>query len=459
MGTDQPNILIVHTDQQSWWTLSGYGGTVVDTPNIDRLAAEGAIFSNFFTNSAVCTPSRGCFVTGRYPHCHGAYTNNIPLNRDEITFAEVLKRRGYKTGYAGKWHLDGTPRPGWVHPERTMGFEHAEFMFNRGHWKKIEDGPMGDTQPTVYPYDILGDETTYTTDWLTAKALHFIDAREGEPFCFMLSLPDPHGPVDVRSPYDAMFRPEDMAIPNTFTDDALPDWAAALQANSPFGMGRPGREEQLRRFLALYFGEVKLIDDSVGRLMTALEARGLLDNTLVVFTTDHGEYGGEHGLHGKNHLYETAYRIPLLMRLPGRIPAGLRVDNVLSTVDFQPTILALLGFSACGREQGRDASCLLQDDGAATWDDVVFIHHSSHQMAAIFTRDFELGLVNGGDGILFDRHRDPDQMRNLFRDPGFRGIVRTLTHRIVEHHVALQSPAAAWLKDVEWSACPKSIMG
>ena len=112
---DRPNLLVIHTDQQNCWTLSAYGGTLVDTPNIGRLGQEGAIFRSFFTNSAVCTPSRGCLVTGRYPHAHGAYTNNIPLNRDEVTFAQVLLRDGYDTGYAGKWHLDGDRRPGWVH--------------------------------------------------------------------------------------------------------------------------------------------------------------------------------------------------------------------------------------------------------------------------------------------------------------------------------------------------------
>ena len=211
--TDRPNLLIIHTDQQSFWTLGCYGGTVVETPNIDRLAAGGAIFNNFFTNSAVCTPSRGCFVTGRYPSSHGAYTNNISLNRDEVTFAEVLRREGYRTGYVGKWHLDGDPRPGWVHPERSMGFEDARYMFNRGHWKKVEDFPMNKKdQPVVHPYSVIGDEATYATDWLTNKTLAFLDVEDDRPFCHMLSLPDPHGPVQVRAPYDTMFAPEDMPL-------------------------------------------------------------------------------------------------------------------------------------------------------------------------------------------------------------------------------------------------------
>lgn len=446
MADERPNLLIVHTDQQSWWTLGCYGGTVVETPNIDRLAAAGALFTNFFTNSAVCTPSRGCFVTGRYPENHGAYTNNIPLNRDEITFAEVLKGAGYRTGYAGKWHLDGTPRPGWVHPERTMGFDHAEYMFNRGHWKKIEDSPRGDMQPMVCPYGVLGDEDTYTTDWLTNKALQFLDEARDQPFCFMLSLPDPHNPVKVRSPYDAMYAPEDMPLPTTFRPKALPDWARDLQETSPFGIDKPDREERLRHFLALYFGEVKLIDDSVGRIVDALVGRGLIENTIVVFTSDHGEYAGEHGLFAKNHLYETAYRVPMIVHWPRGIQQGLRIDNVVATVDFQPTILALMGVPACGREEGRDASALLRQEDCA-WEDLAHLHHCSHTRAGIFTREFELGLVADGDSILFDRLRDPDQTRNLYHDPQHADTLALLTRRVVEHHVELGTPAASWLED------------
>ena len=445
VGPDRPNLLIIHTDQQSDWTLGCYGGTVVETPNIDRLATDGARFSNFFTNSAVCTPSRGCFVTGRYPESHGAWTNNIPLNRDEITFAEVLRRAGYRTGYVGKWHLDGNPRPGWVHPERSMGFEDARYMFNRGHWKKIEDFPMNQKdQPVVHPYSVMGDADTYATDWLTNKTLAFLDVDDERPFCHMLSLPDPHGPVQVRAPYDTLFAPADMPLPRTFHPEDLPDWAQALQEQSPWGLGKPDREAKLRKFLALYFGEIKLIDDSVGRIIAFLEAKEMLENTLVVFTTDHGEYAGEHGIHAKNQLYETAYRIPMIVHWPRGVQPGTRVDNVMSTVDFQPTVLGLMGVDACGREQGRDGGALLRGREPA-WDDCAYLHHSSHTRAGVFTRRHELALVADGESVLFDRINDRDQVNNLFREPEQADVVATLRKKVVEHHSALGTPAAAWL--------------
>ncbi len=442
-----PNLLIIHTDQQSWWTIGAYGGEIVETPNIDSLARDGALFTDFFTNTAVCTPSRGCFLTGRYPHCHGAYQNNLPLNRDEVTLAHVLREAGYETGYAGKWHLDGTPRPGWVHPARSMGFEDCRYMFNRGHWKKIREMPMRDTQPMVFPYDVIGDEETYTTDWLTSKAAEFLGQDRARPFFYMLSIPDPHGPEWVRPPYDERFRPEDMPLPDTFAQENLPDWAEEARRNGQFPLEDPEREDRLRRKMALYFGEVALIDDCVGRLLECLEEKGMLGDTIVVFTTDHGEYMGEHGLNAKNQLYETAHRIPLLIRWPQRIAPGTVVERISSTVDFQPSLLGLMGFEPCGREQGADVSAAITGDPCDCTEEA-HIHHSSLERAGILTPEYQLAYVKDRDAVLFDRVNDPEQVRNLYRLADYDGVVRELTERIVRHHERVKSPARRWLADL-----------
>ena len=442
-----PNLLVIHTDQQSPWTLGAYGGTLVETPHIDLIGHEGAVFNSFFTNSAVCTPSRGCLLTGRYPHCHGAYANNIPLNRDEVTFAHALLQEGYETGYAGKWHLDGPLRPGWVHPERSMGFTDNRYMFNRGHWKKIEGMPMQNAEPMVFPYRVIGDERTYTTDWLTERTIEFILQPRTAPFCYMVSIPDPHGPVEVRAPYDTMYRPEDMTLPATFDQKDLPRWAERFRQRGPYAPSNPHREEDLRRKKALYCGEVKLIDDCVGRLMDCLQQQGILDETVVVFTTDHGDYMGEHGLHAKNQLYETVYRLPLLVRWPEKIAKGTVIDQIVSTVDFQRTILGLMGVEPCGREQGRDASPLLRDE-EIEWEDEAFVHHASLERAGIFTPEFELAYVKEDEAILFDRRNDPNQENNLSHCPEHRDVIGKLTERIIRHHEELDSPAAGWLKAV-----------
>ncbi|MFW5856352.1 MAG: sulfatase-like hydrolase/transferase [Planctomycetota bacterium] len=450
-----PNLLVIQTDEQSAWTLGVYGGRLVETPNIDRLGREGAVFDNFFTNSAVCTPSRGCFLTGRYPEAHGAFANNEILRRDEITWAQVLADRDYETGYAGKWHLDGTPRPGWVHPDRSMGFRDNRFMFNRGHWKRIETWPPEGREPTAFPYEVIGDETSYTTDWLTDRAIEFLRRPRSAPFAYMLSLPDPHTPFTVREPYASLYTPDAMPLPSTLRPAWMPRWASDLRRRMTQGIEDEDLERVVRERMAAYCGMVKCIDDNVGRLLAALEEDGRLDDTVVVFTTDHGQYLGEHGLFGKNAMFETAYRIPLLIRWPRQIAPGTRIDRIVDTVDVQRTLLGLMGAEPCGREQGRDASPLLRGEACA-WEDISFAHHcwqragerphaAHHSLAGAFTPGWQLILDREGDHVLFDRAGDPAQTVNRYADPTCRTIVGDLTDRIVRHHAALQTPAHAWL--------------
>ena len=437
-----PNVLILHTDQLSSWALSSYaprlratpnyGKTLVETPHIDRIGRDGAVLTNFFTNSAVCTPSRGCLFTGRYPHSHGAYVNNVELNRDEVTLAHVLKRHGYQTGYSGKWHLDGPPKPGFMKPGRSMGFDGCRTMFNRGHWKKIIEDEAGNA--SVSEYRVIGDEKTYTTDWLADKTIEFIRRPRREPFLYVVSFPDPHTPFTVREPYMRMYRPEDMPLPRTFATQ-----------KSRGGKGRGKDEEHTRTAKARYCGLVKCIDDNVGRILGALEEKGILDRTIVVFTTDHGEYMGEHGLWGKNQWYRTAYQVPFLVRWPARIRARTVVERFVTTVDVQQTLLGLMGIAPCGREQGRDASRLLCGE-TPEWEDIAFIHHSSLRAAGIFTPEWEIVLKSSGQHMLFNRLRDAEQTSDLAASPESGDVFGRLKARLIEHHASVESPAATWLE-------------
>ena len=440
-----PNLLIIHTDQQSSWTLGAYGGDLVGTPHIDRIGAEGAVFDNFFTNSALCTPSRGCMLSGRYPNCHGAWENNLQFNSEVVTLAEVLAGAGYETGYAGKWHLGGEPRPGWMQPERSRGFADCQWMFNRGHWKSVVDGRGGGEKPDLLPQLGLGQ---YTTDWLGDKTVEFLRRPRNAPFFHMVSFPDPHTPFNVRQPYASMYDPADMPVPASFDQGDLPSWAEEVRRVCLSQAERDGMEPKawLRQRKAAYCGEVKCIDDNVGRILAALEERGILDETLVVFTTDHGEYMGEHGIYYKNYVYETAYRIPLLARLPGRVPAAARIGGFVTTVDFQQTILSLMGVAPSGGEQGRDASVLL-DGGGAGWREEAFFHHNRFDFAGIFTPQYELGLARCGEHVLFDRLNDPDQVTNLIADPAHGRARDDLAARVIEHNRRINSPAMEWLTD------------
>jgi uncharacterized sulfatase len=200
----------------------------------------------------------------------------------------------------------------------------------------------------------------------------------------------------------------------------------------------------LRRHKAHYCGQVKCIDDNVGRILRVLRERRILDETIVVFTTDHGEYMGEHGLYGKNQWYRTAYQIPFLIRWPKRIKAGAVIPEFITNVDIQQTLLGLMNIEPCGREQGRDASAFLCGR-KADWTDEAMIHHSSLQGAGIFTPQYELVLKMDGGHMFFERSQDPEQARNLYSDEGHQATVDRLKQRIIAHHEHVMSPACAWL--------------
>lgn len=433
----KPNLLVIHTDQQNLWTIGAYGG-IVDTPNTDFIGKEGAIFNNFFTNSAICTPSRGCMITGRYPHAHGAYQNCAELNRDETTIAHVLNENGYDTGYVGKWHLDGMSRK-WIDPERTMGFNDA-LMYNRSGWKSVIENENGEPELSME----IGDENTYITDYFTQKAVDFINKPRNKPFFLMLSIRDPHPKYAVREPYDSMYKPEDMPVPESFYEENRPEWVKKSKRDIHH---KEWTEKDIKEIKAQYCGEVKCLDDNIGKLLECLSRNKLMDDTIIIFTTDHGDYMGEHGLQSKNELYEVAYRIPLLIRWPEKIKKGTVINRMVSMVDFQQTVLGLMGIKPCGREQGRDASPFLT--GTETeWKDEVFLHHDSFERAGIVTREYQLAYIKDSEHILFDRVNDPLQMTNLFYDPEYKDIIEKLSSRIMKHHREVDSPAAEWLEKV-----------
>lgn len=468
----RPNVLIIQTDQQSTWTLSCYGGTEISTPHIDSIANTGSRFDNFYTVSAVCTPSRGCFMSGQYPHTHGAYRNDVPIRPCVKTFAQIMKENGYRTSYVGKWHLAGAEKPFWLSREQSMGFDDCSCMFNCSHSKKITDADCesahnafaekdgsraGDKEcgsdgkrPRIEENDtVVGSGAQYTTDFLTDKAIEKICAyvkksgeTQTEPFLLMLSIPDPHQPYTVRAPYDTLFAPENVKVPVSFYERMLPDWAENDEwgRHRYFPIDMSDREKKFRKIKAQYCGEVACVDDNVGRIIRCLKDCNIYDNTVIVFTSDHGDYMGEHGLLEKNNLYESVYRIPLIISFPGKIGAGSVINTYVSIVDFQPTLLNLLDLPLSAQEQGRDVSCLFEHD-SADWEEVVFIHPNDVPRAGILTREYELAYVGSGwqnqkefkDHILFDRKNDIDQMHNLFYNKAYQPVIEKLTVKMAEH--------------------------
>jgi arylsulfatase A-like enzyme len=428
---------VLHTDEHNFRTLGCYRRllppdqafvwgreAVVSTPHLDWLAREGATVERFYAASPVCTPSRASLVSGREPQNTGAIRNNLPMSDEIVTFAEVLRREGYATGYAGKWHLDGEAKPGWA-PERKFGFDDNRYLFNRGHWKQLEETASDprvkarshDGKPT---YAVEGaDAQSFTTDFLADRTVEFIRRHARQPFCFMVSFPDPHGPNTVRSPYDTMFDGLRFEQPRTARESGkdLPSW----------GRTPPDRFNQ--RQMSRYFGMVKCIDDNVGKIVNALRSAGRLTDTIVVFTADHGDMCGEHGRHNKGIPLDGSVRIPFVIRAAGIIPPNTVVRAVLSTTDFKPTILALMGFPGDGRDDGRDASDLFRTGQTPLgWKDIAFSRIGTGRSGWIgaFTSRYKLVVSPADDPCLFDLQTDPDELNNVFRVPSYRAVVREL---------------------------------
>ena len=452
-----PNILIIYVDQLSRMMLSCYGCKEIHTPHIDALAQEGMMMNHFYTPSAVCTPSRGCFMTGNYPFVNGAYRNGMPIKADQKGFANHLKNAGYATGYVGKWHLgeyiDGA---GNLENCNHLGFEDWEHQIEFGHCKNVveKDGKI-----TIGKE--IGDETSYTTDWLANKTIQYIcDRDRNKPFLFMTSIPDPHQPYKVRAPYNDMFDPQDMLIPISFHEKTLPDWAENDRwgRNIYFPIDRPQREEKFREIKANYLGEIKCIDDNVGRIVKELKRQGIFEETMIVFTTDHGDYMGEHGLLEKNNLYDSVYRLPLIIKGVGMSPQGKVIDQFMSVTDFPKTLMTLAEVESerfsC---DGVDNSAIFLADDTESLEEI-YIHPSDVPRAGIITREYELAYVAKGyemdrvfhQHILFDRLKDEHQLVNLYDHPDYIQTIDVLTAKIREHHKKLGTPCEYLPKEVQY---------
>ena len=460
----RPNVLVIMTDEHNFRTLGCYrkrlprnvanmwGPAVVETPHIDSLAADGAICTSFYATTPVCSPSRAALISGWYPHLTPVHTNNIPLDDNVLTFAEILKRQGYATGFAGKWHLDGTAKPGWA-PRRKFGFDDNRFMFNRGHWKILklsEKGPkVGARNRQGQPsYSVEGaTRKTFTTDFLIDRTVEFIEKKRDTPFCYMVSLPDPHGPDTVRPPYDTMYLKQQYSQPESARKDF---------SNAPsWGQKQKGGFQQ-----AIYYGMVKCIDDNIGKLIACLRQLKIYDNTIIVFTSDHGDLRGEHHRQNKGVPYEASTRVPFLIRYPGRIDGNTVINQALGSIDFLPTLCNLTGTQAPKEVHGRDFSELLGKRPPDDWKDITIVRGTGDREGWLMAVSDRYKLVlSARDPIwFFDLQRDPNEMINLRDHAGYRETIRTLAGELIRYGRKHREPFLEQdqiRKDLQWALSSK----
>ena len=451
-GTEKPNVVLIVTDEHNFRTLGCYRellskdqaemwgpGCLVETPNIDRIAESGVVCTRAYATSPVCSPCRAAMITGSYPHQVGVSSNNQILNQGADTLAKLLDKAGYPTSFIGKWHLAGEDKPGWS-PMVDGGFEDTRYMFNRGHWKKFKrDG----NQPAVAAQDAKGlpsygvdgaDHTSYATDFLTDRAIEFIQSKSDSPFLLVLSLPDPHGPNTVRAPYDHMYDHLRFLPPRTYGRDDVtsPKWLAGGRNHAVF------RGDQMSR----YFGMVKCIDDNIGRLLDVLKQEQKSDSTVIMLTSDHGDLCYEHDRLNKGNPYEGSARVPLVLRYPdGSLKQGA-FENAVATVDITPTLIGLTGCETDASFAGRDLSTFLEGRESAASTEMIFLRNAgleANWVAAVDSR-YKLILSVSDRPWLFDREEDPDELLNFYQRPETSSVVMRLAQGLQKYSLTSEDP-------------------
>jgi len=394
-NTRRPNLLFVFADQMRARSAGYAGCPDVETPWLDRLASEGTVFTNAVSSLPVCTPYRASLLTGRWPLSTGLFLNDLQLSTKEITLAHALRGAGYRTGYIGKWHLDGPHRAYPTPPgPRRQGFDFwAAANCTHDYYRSIfyQDDPS----PRYWKgYDATAQ---------TSLAIEFIaEVRRDRPFCLFLSWGPPHNP----------YRQVDQGLLARYDAKTL---------TAPRNCPKPNLQE-----LAGYYAHITALDGEMGRLLTVIDRLRLRDNTLVVFTSDHGDMLGSHGVQRKQWPWDESVLVPLLMRGPGLPNGGYHSDTPIGTVDLMPTLLGLLGVEVPKPVEGLDLSKQVRGGGPES----VLIEAicpfgecpEMPEWRGVRTKRHTYVRRLDGPWLLYDNQADPDQMENLVNRPTHAAI-------------------------------------
>jgi choline-sulfatase len=422
---EHPNILFIMTDQQRWDCVGANGNAIIKTPNMDRLAARGANFSHAIVASPVCVPSRISFFTGRYAHSHRNRVNYTPLDRSEVLMQARLKEAGYRTASVGKLHYypptpEEAKRTGFDIVELHDGVSMTDPWSDYVKWRQEHDPKKDiyyravakDIAPGKNPFRAAIDAEFTDTAWTGLRARHWLGelAKEEQPFFLNVSFWKPHSPYETAAPYDSMYDGVEIPIPDTVGTPGLDDLPLPLQKlatrneSGKFQMD----PERLRWIYRSYYGAISHVDHEIGLLLDALEASGQAANTLIVFTSDHGDQLFEHGITGQNCFFDSSVRVPFMVSLPGRIKPA-RYDELIETVDLMPTLLEFTGIPEPRECQGRSFASLIANTGHPyTPHDAVFSENVIPEVITGGKLDLVFEKGKGVDGI---RHPDAKMVR------------------------------------------------
>ena len=489
------NVLFIMTDQQRFDALSRAGNKELETPNLDQLARDGAYFVNAYTPSPICVPARAAILTGHSIESVRVIRNS-DINRPDAapvpSFDNILAQAGYHTEYYGKWHAPYKLAATYKNQVRPTGRNHGApstvptegDVFRQFVERNVTPRPPGDgelldgrsSRPYVpdltdrqrrgQEYRPDGDSVIEQqrsevygrldlpsefgrTAFTVKEALQALERIENRPFSLTCSIGPPHPPLLVSEPYHSMYPPETLSLPLSLADSML---NSPYQQKGSLHQARGYRNPDfVRRMKANYYGLVRELDAWVGRLLDELKELGLEKNTLVIFTSDHGEMLGDHGMTSKGVLYEGAVHVPLLIRLPGRIPAGTVVETPVSTIDLFATILDYTGQPGHA-SQGRSLRGLIEGtekDGP----DYCVSERPTRFM--VRTKRWKLLFANnaraGKLDALYDLVKDPHEMNNLIGDntdrEQYRAPAEAMKARLVRWLEKVESP---YLESVRW---------
>lgn len=433
------NVLFIFADQMHAFAMGCMGNEDIDTPNLDRLAGQGTLFESCYTSNAVCTPYRAALVSGRYASQTGIMNNTTaPIPEGERTVADCLNESGVHTSYVGKWHIGGQGNE-WVPPEIRGGF--TDFIGYQCYNDFLYDIWFFDEEGKKHEYD--KHRLTATTD----IAIERLAKIKDEQFAMFVSYQCPHAPVQPSVKYADMYRDRDIHVRPNFSelerplstqDSAWKDWDRwpdYLKEN-----------DDTITYIRLYNAIVSQMDEQIGRLLDRIDAWGIADNTLVVFTSDHGDLQGSHGLKNKHVYYEESTRVPLIVRNP-RGRQGEVIKEHIGTVDFLPALLDWCGAPSSPMAEGNSFIPLTEGKAWNKKENVVFSENMGGGMYdsyLMLVQDNIKMVVKRGSFepiCLFDLNSDPYEMNNLIGAASTENTAADMTERIRAFHRDIMSRA------------------
>ncbi len=497
MGKEkQPNILLISTDQQHWNTIHALGNETIHTPNLDRLVKEGIAFERAYVASPVCSPSRSSIITGEYPSRHKCWNIGVELDENRTTMGQLMVEHGYTTGLFGKAHFKPVLKEGsfeapphihdrdfwkeWQGPyygfekvamvhghsdeDSSHGMHYGAWLVEQGIDPSRYFGPGGGHREGSWD---LPEEYHYTR-WTADQTMDFIENKEADkPFLAWCSFQDPHNAFLCPEPWNSMYDPDqmppfiekegEMADKPLIHQYLLEDRMNELDINvtSDPGHNTGGVQclghtnkklgyDRARKWLASYYGMISLIDHHIGRILDRLDELGLAEETLIVFTSDHGDYAGNHGfwLKGPIH-YDDILRVPFLVRWKGEFSEGKRTNSLMSLVDLAPTFLEVAGIEKYPSMQGTSQLKTLYQPDQATRDWCLVENRAepSFYVKTLVTDRYKLNyFLDREEGELYDLKEDPNEFVNLYNEEGYAEVKLKMFKKLVDIYGELENP-------------------